>query len=120
MAKSKKKGRAQHRAQKAKAQARERAMPPAAVSVECRDESGRPIPASCEPPAPRYVSEGGRQRVRYYSPSPREKAQAQGDAFIVTLIDGCSGEIITRGGRELDAVIMPRVRPARHHGLVWV
>lgn len=101
--KTDRKRRAQHKAQKARAQARERALPPGPVAVECRDESGRPIPAVCAPPEPRWSSlADGRARVRYYSPSPRERAAEQGRAFVCTLIDGCSGEILVQGGHDLD------------------
>jgi len=102
MAKSKKQARKQAKAQKAKAQARERAMPPGPVRVDCRDESGRTIDAICYPPDPRYVLERGRWRRRFYSPRWREARERwmgvdlshQPDLMATVVMDGRTGEIL--------------------------
>lgn len=103
--KTDRKRRAQHKAQKARAQARERALPPGPVAVECRDESGRPIDAICYPPEERWVHDRGRWRRRFYSPRWREARElhmgldlgSRPDRMAVAVIDGMTGQILWVG-----------------------
>jgi len=123
--KSKKRARAQSKAQKAAAQRRDRAMPPGPVALECRDESGRPIPAICYPPDPRYVLERGRWRQRFYSPRWREARAlhigldlgAGPDRTATVVIDGDTLEIIEIDGNvQLDAMRRAARRSAGRAG----
>lgn len=107
--KTDRKRRAQHKAQKARAQARERALPPGPVAVECRDESGRPIDAICYPPSERYELERGRWRRRFYSPRWREARERwmgldlsrTPDRTATFVVDGATGEILDIDPDEL-------------------
>jgi len=100
--KSKKAARKAHRAQKSRAAEHAKAQPPGPVTMECRDESGRTIPAVCYPPDPRYVLEGRRWRQRYYAPRWSDaRARWMGvdqsksrDRSAVVVIDGATGEIL--------------------------